>query len=797
MAVFVRPEERQRQSRFAAITLLFLLCVVAGILWRFQPPPAVPASAAQDAFSSGRAMAHVREISRTVHSTGTPEQARVREYLLGQFRALGLKPVVQEGGASNNYGDVTHVAHVKNILARLPGTAGGGPALMLAAHYDSVPTGPGAGDDGASVGVLLETLRALKAGPPLKNDVLVLLTDGEERGLFGAKVFVAEYPDLKTIRLVLNFEARGSGGPVFLFETTEGNEGLIGECGRVLTRSAASSLFYTLYKSLPNDTDLTVFKKNGIAGLNFAFVDGWNRYHTPADTPANLDERSVQHMGMYALTLTRRFGNADLDALTRKDQEDAVFFDVLGLTLIRYPQSFAGPLTVCALFAFLAILIAGFRAKWLTPGGFVLSLLILPLLIVAVGFGAGFLWEQFLSFFPDFRRIPWGDPYRRPLFETAFVLLTLFVFALAHALLGGISLRDRAAGALFWWTALLLVATQFAPGTSYAFLFPLLAGLAALLALPRREKTLLSGQEEKPMEWGGLLVLLASAAVILLLWTQLIHGLFLLVSFARPPVPNVALVLLLGLLTPQIGTILIPRRWPLPLFAFLAGAGLLVGGGLTNRFDAAHPATNTLLYAQGTGEGKAVWVSRADKRDEWTAKYLGKSPRRPTQEIFPGRSSRIAYDIADAPELNLPEPEIVVLENRTDGKNRTIRLRIRSPRQSPDMYILVRPEAGEPGRGLFSEARVGVPEEGYEVRFTTPDDGKTLKVLVDDYAHGLPEIPAEGIPTRPPHLMRTNEFPGTDVTLVRKTMTLPDPQKQNGNGPEDMPLPIPELVVPL
>lgn len=795
--MFVRPEERQRQSRFAAIMLLFLLLVVAVILWRFQPPPTVPTSAAQDVFSSGRAMIHVREISRTVHSTGTPEQARVREYLLGQFRALGLKPAVQEGISTSDYSGVRHVAHVKNILARLPGTAGGGPVLMLAAHYDSVPTGPGAGDDGASVGVLLETLRALKAGPPLKNDVLVLLTDGEERGLFGAKVFVEKYPDLKTIRLALNFEARGAGGPVFLFETTEGNAGLIGECGRVLHRSAASSLFYTLYKSLPNDTDLTVFKKNGIAGLNFAFVDGWNRYHTPADTPANLDERSVQHMGLYALTLTRQFGNADIDTLTRKDQGDAVFFDILGIILIRYPQSFTAPLTACAVLLFVVFLIAGFRAKWLTPGGFTLSLLILPLLIVVVGFGAGFLWDQFLSFFPDFRRIPWGDPYRRPLYETAFILLTLFVFALAHALLRGIPLRDRTAGALFWWAALLLAVTKFAPGTSYAFLFPLLAGLAALLALPRREKTLLSGQEEKPMEWGGLFVLLISAAIILLLWTQLIHGLFLLVSFARPPVPSVALVLLLGLLTPQIGTILTPRRWLLPLFALLAGALLLIGGGLTNRFDARHPATNTLLYAQGTGEGKAVWVSRADKRDEWTGKYLGKNPRQPTQEIFPGRSIGVAYDVADAPELNLPEPEITILENTTDGKERKIRLRIRSPRRSPDMYMLVWPESGEPGRAFLSEARVGVPQEGYEVRFTAPDDGKTLRVLVDDYAHGLPEIPGEGVPTRPSHLMRTIEFPGTDVTLVRKTMTLPGPQKQNGNGLEGMPLPIPELVVPL
>jgi hypothetical protein len=45
---------------------------------------------------------------------------------------------------------------------------------MLVAHYDSVPRGPGASDDGHGVAVLLETLRALKSAAPLRNDVIFL-----------------------------------------------------------------------------------------------------------------------------------------------------------------------------------------------------------------------------------------------------------------------------------------------------------------------------------------------------------------------------------------------------------------------------------------------------------------------------------------------------------------------------------------------------------------------------------------------------------------------------------------------
>ena len=70
---------------------------------------------------------------------------------------------------------------------------------------------------------MLETLRALKSSPPLKNDTVFLFTDGEEVGLLGATAFVKEHPWAKDIGVALNFEARGSSGPSFMFETSDGN----------------------------------------------------------------------------------------------------------------------------------------------------------------------------------------------------------------------------------------------------------------------------------------------------------------------------------------------------------------------------------------------------------------------------------------------------------------------------------------------------------------------------------------------------------------------------------------------
>ena len=55
---------------------------------------------------------------------------------------------------------------------------------MLAGHFDSVPPGPGASDDGAAVAAILEIARMLRDQPPSRNDVILLFTDGEELGMY-------------------------------------------------------------------------------------------------------------------------------------------------------------------------------------------------------------------------------------------------------------------------------------------------------------------------------------------------------------------------------------------------------------------------------------------------------------------------------------------------------------------------------------------------------------------------------------------------------------------------------------
>src|SRR5204862_534206 len=64
-------------------------------IWLYRAPPVVPASAPAGEFSGERAFRHVEVIARRPHPRGSPANATVRDYLLGELRALGWEPAVQ------------------------------------------------------------------------------------------------------------------------------------------------------------------------------------------------------------------------------------------------------------------------------------------------------------------------------------------------------------------------------------------------------------------------------------------------------------------------------------------------------------------------------------------------------------------------------------------------------------------------------------------------------------------------------------------------------------------------------
>src|SRR5919201_550953 len=350
---------------FITAVALVLICA-AGVRYATHVPAVVPASAPATQFSAERAMRHVRAIAQRPRPMGSEDAHTVGAYVLQTLISLGTASSIQEATSVGSRHAVAGRVH--NIVGRIQGLSPDAPVVLLVAHYDGVAAGPAAGDDGSGSAVLLETMRALTSGPPLRHNVVALFTDGEEAGLLGAAAFVRarEMP----IGVMLNFEARGTSGPSLMFETGPGNLDVVRVLRRVArTNARATSLSTTVYRKLPNDTDLSEFALLGVPAMNFAFIGGVNRYHTTEDDVAHLDPRSVQAHGNQALALARAFANGPMP---RPRTSDAVFFDLPLIGLVLYAQIWALLLALVAL-ALVIIAIARARKRephWLSDLGF-------------------------------------------------------------------------------------------------------------------------------------------------------------------------------------------------------------------------------------------------------------------------------------------------------------------------------------------------------------------------------------------------------------------------------------------
>ncbi|HSS44228.1 MAG TPA: M28 family peptidase, partial [Thermoanaerobaculia bacterium] len=338
-----RPPRTIPTGRTLALALGLSAAVFGLTLVRQRPPAPKPPDTPPGEFSAGRAHRVLEALvgDGRPHPQGSRANADVRERVIAELSRLGFEPSVQERFTCGRYGTC---GTVKNVLARLPGTAGI-KAVLLCAHYDSVGAGPGASDDGMGVAALLEVARTLKMSPPLRNPVVFLIDDGEESGLLGAEAFAADDPRAGQIGAVVNVDDRGSSGASLLFETSENNRWLVRLAAAALPRPNTSSVFSTVYKRMPNDTDLTVFREKGMAGVNFACVGDVAHYHTPLDNVANASMATLQQHGDNALTMTRALGNANLE---KPPTGNAVFFDVFGLTILWWPEEWTPELAALA-----------------------------------------------------------------------------------------------------------------------------------------------------------------------------------------------------------------------------------------------------------------------------------------------------------------------------------------------------------------------------------------------------------------------------------------------------------------
>jgi hypothetical protein len=787
----VRGAEVEQRGTSWALVAALLLMALALLLAHRGRQPSVPRGAETPAteFSSARAEQVLRGLAaeQLPHPIGSAAHAAARRRVEQAVRALGLEPKVEEGFACHPLGSC---GRVENVVARIPGSEPGRPgtAVLLSAHYDSVGAGPGVADDLAGVAAALEAARAIKAGPAPRHAVLLLLDDGEEAGLLGARAFIEHSPEAAEVGADVNLEARGTAGASLMFETSGASAWAVPLFARRAPHPVTSSVYSTLYDYLPNDTDLTVFKRRWMAGLNFAFIDNPAQYHTPLDNLTDLSRASLQHQGESALAAVRALADSTPPAVAESGPPPAreIYFDLLGRVVLRWPDS-AGlrvleQLLLGAVLLLTLILLVRRGGGRIRRAAFASGLLAMPLAAAAAALvGLGLFMGLLSGAFPA----KW---VAHPLAAN----LVFWAVALAVALGTAALLGQRAGtrglwlGVWVWWVLLGLALSGFlAPGIGYLFLVPAIAaGLVTGLVRPWR------GGDERSALGHLFAVTMVPALVAALLWFPILLGLYTgLGGGALWLVGVLAAVLFLTLAPVAAAAGRLARRVLITAAAAVALAAT-VAAILSPPFSASCPRPLPIVYHLDDTAGQARWVVRG----EWLpAELRNVAPFNATAgPALPWSSPGPAF-AAPAPPLPLggPGPQLALVQDGVRGGKRTVRLRLTSPRAAAagmvyipaaahveaarvNGYQVIPGAAGERATRFFAAlqwiylADVTLPAEGCEIEVVL-GEVKPFDWYVADRTRGLPAGGDALVRARPAAATTIHEG---DVTVVSRRVRI-------------------------
>lgn len=692
-------------------SILAFVCVLAilGIIYATMMPQWVSKNEeALAEFSTERAFNQVKIIAHKPHYVGSTNHELVANYLKLELNRIGLETSTQEGFTLNDKG---LLVKSKNILARIKGT-NNSKALLLLSHYDSAPHSfsKGASDDASGVATILEGIRAfLYSKHPQKNDIIILFSDAEELGLNGAALFVNKHPWAKDVGLVLNFEARGSSGPSYmLMETNKGNQALVKEFSNAKAKYPVSnSLMYSIYKMLPNDTDLTVFRQQAnIQGFNFAFIDGHYNYHTQQDDIHHLNKTTLSHQGTYLMPLLKYFSNIDLNST--QTTEDNVYFSV-PFGFINYPFTWVFPMSVIALGLLILFIFIGKVKRVITFReifrGFVplLGSLAIAGLVTFLG------WKIVLVAYPQYSDLLNGFTYNGHAYIGAFVTLSIAIcFAFYHHFSEAkITMNHFVAPLLLWIIINLFLANS-------------LTG-AGFLIIPVYFGILLFGIFVITQHYSlglNLLFGIPALAIVAPFIVMFPIGLGLKILFGSA----ILTVLLFGLLLPVFGSFFRKGAWTL-LF-FIISIGFFIYAGANSGYEYGKAKSNSLLYVYNANTDSAVWTTYDTNLDDWTRTYLGNTDQKAiglnSLPIASKYNSTFTYS-AIAPKIDVPKPTIAFLKDSTIGNNRYLKIKI-TPNRKVNRYDIY----ANPKMTFYNFKANGVSTSGEKTNRLEREDVKIL-----------------------------------------------------------------------
>lgn len=662
----------------SAVSFIIIIVTIYWSITSQIPNNISPITAPKSEFSTERALVHLKEISKETHFVGNENHSKVQSYIISELEKLGLEVEIQNQIAVNTKWRAS--VDTENIITSIKGSENG-KSLLLLTHYDSaVHSSKGASDAGSGIVTILEGVRAfLASNPTPKNDIIIVFTDAEEIGLLGAKAFVKHHSWANNIGLAINFEARGSGGPSFmLMETNGGNKNLVKAFKQANPEyPVASSLLYSVYKMLPNDTDLTVFREDGdINGYNFAFIDDHFDYHTAQDSYERLDRNSLQHQGEYLMPLLKYFADADLEQLN--SEEDYVYFNFPGVRLIDYPFSWVLPMSILALIIFIILIFIGLIHNKLSLKEIFIGFIPFLLSLIITGLIAVYGWKLLLKIYPQYLDILQGFTYNGHFYITAFVALTIGVTLWIYKKYSKkYSTVNLTIAPIFIWTLINFMIALYLPGAGFFIIVVFLSLI--ILAVKLFSSSSYSNK-----------ILLNTFLVtpILILFCPLIQMFPVGLGLNMIVISSILTVLVLSIMLPII--VSYKSFTKLNRLFFLITILSFISAGFTSGYSVDRKQPNSILYILDADKKEANWVSYNNYTDIFTKQFLGDNPESGSDMKNSASSKyRTGYKLnKNTKAIDLPEPIVDIILDTLIGSDRMIKLRIIPQRKINRLEII-------------------------------------------------------------------------------------------------------------
>jgi len=208
-----------------------------------------------------------------------------------------------------------------NVIGEIPGTSRAQEIVILAAHLDSWDPGTGAIDDGAGIGIVLETARQIiNSGKKPARTIRVLLAADEESGVYGGKAYAKRHQaDLASH--VVGMEADFGTGKVWQFSTLFPADRL--GVARAIYQALAPLGIEMGDNETGNGADIGSLKENGMPAISLGQdgSDYFDYHHTANDTLDKVDAASLRQVVAAWVTTVWLAASGDEDFGYREPEE--------------------------------------------------------------------------------------------------------------------------------------------------------------------------------------------------------------------------------------------------------------------------------------------------------------------------------------------------------------------------------------------------------------------------------------------------------------------------------------------